>query len=107
MLPAFELRKISRISATPDWTYSTYVPASNLATVGDLSTLGTTYPGWSTSGSSFTCATIDGGTGCQLTLTYTPTTPTDTGTVQIPFNYTNNAGIGCNGTLNINYQSTP
>ena len=81
-------------------------PASNLATVGDLTALLAANLGWSTTGSSFTCAAIDGGTGCQMTLTYGPTVSNDTGTVQIPFNYVNNAGVGCTGTLNINYHSS-
>lgn len=81
-------------------------PAANLATVGDLSALGVSWSGWSTTGSSFSCTAIDGGTGCQMTLTYSPTLLNDTGTLQIPFNYTNNAGVSCSGTLNIIYRAS-
>ena len=91
---------------TVSFTTDDGFPASNLATVGDLTALLAANAGWAATASSFTCATIDGGNGCQMTLTYSPTATNDTGTVQIPFNYINNAGLACTGTLNLNYHSS-
>jgi hypothetical protein len=61
--------------------------------------------GWSATVNSLTCATISTGTGCRLSLRFTPTA-TATGTLALGYAYTNNAGTAKTGTVNIAYQST-
>jgi hypothetical protein len=75
--------------------------ATNLSM--ELSPLNT---GWSASSSSFTCAAINTGTACQLSLTYTPATSSDHGTLQLIYGYLDNAGVPKTGSVNIAYTST-
>jgi len=75
--------------------------ASNLSM--DLSTLPA---GWSYPSTSFTCATISTGNGCELTLTYAPTSAEPTSTLTLPYGYADNAGTAKTGTLSIVYTST-
>jgi hypothetical protein len=75
--------------------------ASNLSM--DLSTLPA---GWSYPSTSFTCATISTGNGCELTLTYAPTSAEATSTLTLPYGYADNAGTAKTGTLSIVYTST-
>lgn len=59
--------------------------------------------GWSSGASSFSCATVTSGTGCQLGLTYEP--PFETaGTLAINFNYVNHAGVARTGSVSIPYE---
>ena len=67
--------------------------------------LSTLPSGWSATGSSFTCASVSTGNGCQLNLTYAPTAAT-TGTVTLGFSYRDSAGTAKTGTLNIPYTAT-
>ena len=62
--------------------------------------------GWSTGSSSFGCTTVTSGTGCQLTLGYSPTA-TDSGALTLSFNYTNNSGIAKTGSVTVPYTATP
>jgi len=77
-------------------------PAHALSITSGLSSLPL---GWSSSASSFTCATASTGTGCQLHLTFTPTA-TATGTLAFGYAYTDNAGSAKTGTVTIHYVST-
>ena len=70
-------------------------PASNLAV-----TSGFLPAGWSSSTTSFSCATVSDGTVCQLPLTYAPTA-VGSGTLSLGFTYTNDAGMAKTGTVNI------
>ncbi|MDP9065473.1 MAG: hypothetical protein M3O06_06395, partial [Pseudomonadota bacterium] len=77
-------------------------PASSLAvTPANLTSLPA---GW-TGPSSFSCATLSTGNGCELSLTYAPA-QTGSGTVTLNFGYTNNSGVAKTGTVNISYTAT-
>ncbi|MGC1386716.1 MAG: hypothetical protein WA807_01775 [Steroidobacteraceae bacterium] len=66
----------------------------------------TTLPAGWTGPTSFTCASVSTGNGCQLSLTYMPT-QTGSGTpVTLDFDYTNNSGTAKTGTVSIAYTAT-
>ncbi|HEY6484030.1 MAG TPA: hypothetical protein VIY54_10960 [Steroidobacteraceae bacterium] len=73
--------------------------ASSLAVTSDLSSLPR---GWSSSSSSFGCASISTGNGCQLPLSYAPSS-VGNGTLNLSYTYTNDAGIAKSGTISIPY----
>jgi hypothetical protein len=76
--------------------------ATNLA----LMSAPTSLPvGWSGSLSGFMCAKVSTGSGCQLVLTFAPTTLTS-GTVSLNYSYTSPAGVFTTGSLNIPYSAT-
>ncbi|HEY6456607.1 MAG TPA: hypothetical protein VIY90_15145 [Steroidobacteraceae bacterium] len=60
---------------------------------------------WSSSMSSFACATVSTGNACQLALTYAPSQLTS-GTVQLNYGYTSPAGAFTTGSFNIPYAAT-
>ena len=65
--------------------------------------LGSLPSGWSSPGSGgFSCATVNTGSGCQLTLTVDPSAVAS-GTVSLPYSYTDNAGSPQTGTVSIPY----
>ena len=73
-------------------------PATGLTISSGLGSL----PGdWGGPGS-FSCATISSGTGCQLSLTYAPTTQ-DSGTLSLVYQYNSDLGNAKSGTVNISY----
>jgi hypothetical protein len=76
--------------------------ARNLFMISPLSALPA---GWSGSVSGFKCGTVSTGNGCQLTLTYAPSSLTS-GTVQLAYGYTSPAGTLTTGSLNIPYAAT-
>lgn len=59
-------------------------------------------PGWSGPGGGFSCATVSTGTNCQLGLTLAPSAA-GSGSVSLPYIYTDNAGSRKTGTVNIPY----
>ncbi|HWG77908.1 MAG TPA: hypothetical protein VN660_14110 [Steroidobacteraceae bacterium] len=73
-------------------------PGTSLAVTSGLGTLPAD---WSGPGS-FSCATISSGGGCQLSLTYAPTS-LDSGTLTLGYSYTNDAGHAGTGTVNVSY----
>ena len=76
--------------------------ATNLQLMG----LASLPAGWSSSsGGSFACAIILPGSGCQLTLTYTPTAVAS-GTLSLGYTYLNNAGETKSGTVTAQYRAT-
>lgn len=76
------------------------------ATALEITTNLTTLPdGWTSSASSFTCSGVNGGTGCILPLTFTPTTAVS-GSVSLAYKYNNDAGVAKTGTVNIPYRAT-
>lgn len=77
-------------------------PASSLTLTTSLTSLP---PGWSTVDSSFTCANVSTGNGCQLPLTYQPTTA-GSGTLVLNFSYVDNSGTAKTGSLSIPYTAT-
>jgi hypothetical protein len=62
--------------------------------------------GWSAPSNSFTCAAISTGTGCQLALTFAPTSANPAQTFQLNYSYLDNAGAAKTGSVNIAYAST-
>jgi hypothetical protein len=76
-------------------------PASALTITSGLSALPA---GWTSSSSTFSCATISGGTLCQLPLAYAPSS-VGSGTLTLGFTYTNDAGNAMTGTASIMYRA--
>ena len=62
--------------------------------------------GWTAPASSFTCATLSVGSGCQAVLSYAPTAAAS-GTLAFGFSYVNSAGNSKTGTVSIPYTATP
>ena len=62
-------------------------------------------PGWSSTSTSFSCASVSIGIGCQLALSYGPTAPAS-GTLTFGFSYTNDSGIVKTGNVSIAYTAT-
>lgn len=76
------------------------------ATALELTTSLASLPGgWLSSLGALTCSGINGGTTCQLPLTYTPT-HADSGTLALAYDYVNDAGQARTGTVNIPYRAT-
>ena len=61
--------------------------------------------GWSSAAASLACASVATDNGCELVLTYTPTTVA-AGTLQLIYGYTNDTGIAKTGTVNIPYAAS-
>jgi hypothetical protein len=76
-------------------------PASNLAITGGLSPLPS---GWS-GPATFTCASVNTGNGCQLTLMYSPLAVAG-GTLQLNYGYNANSGSAKTGSVSIPYIAT-
>ncbi len=62
-------------------------------------------PGWSSASSSFSCAGVSTGNGCQLHLKYAPAALTH-GTLALTYAYDDDAGMPQTGTLNLAYAAT-
>jgi hypothetical protein len=77
-------------------------PASGLSVTSGLTTLPMD---WTSPSSSFTCATVSVGAGCQLSLTYAPTVA-ESGMVMLTFSYTDNSGTVKTGMVSITYTAT-
>src|SRR5450631_3169759 len=76
--------------------------ATNLVLTTDLSALP---PGWVSAQSSFSCAIVSTGSGCQLALSYAETTST-AGVLTLNYTYVDDSGAPEAGTLSIPYVST-
>jgi hypothetical protein len=76
-------------------------PATDLTITSGLTALPA---GWTSSSTTFSCATISDGTVCQLPLTYAPTV-VGNGTLTLGFSYTNDAGFAETGTVSIMYRA--
>jgi len=77
----------------------------NAATALTLSTSLSALPlGWSSTATSFSCAIVSTGNGCQLPLTFTPTAGAG-GTLALIYSYTDDSGAARTGTLNIPYST--
>ncbi len=61
--------------------------------------------GWSAPAGTFTCATVNAGSGCTLNLTFAPTT-TGSGTVTVNFTYVDGSGTARTGAIAIPYAAT-
>ena len=87
------------VSFTTDDGY----PASALSVTTDLGSLPA---GWSSGAPGFTCASVDGGTGCRLGLSFAPAAP-GSGTLSMAYSYTNDAGLARSGTVLVPWTATP
>jgi hypothetical protein len=76
-------------------------PATNLSVTGGLSALPA---GWS-GPATFTCASVNTGNTCQLSLTYTPSAASS-GTLQLNYGYNSNSGTAKTGSVLIPYAAT-
>ena len=76
--------------------------ASALAVTTNLATLPS---GWSSGSTSFGCATVSTGNGCELALSYAPASA-GSGTLTLLYTYTDNAGNPRSGGINIPYAAT-
>ncbi len=67
------------------------------ATTFEVTTLLASLPaGWTSNVSTLACASVSSGSGCQLTLAYTPVA-VGTGTLQIGYSYQSNSGVAQDG----------
>jgi hypothetical protein len=77
----------------------------NAATALTLTTSLSALPlGWTSTATSFSCAIVSTGSGCQLPLTFTPTAGA-AGTLALAYSYTDDSGAARTGTLNIPYST--
>jgi hypothetical protein len=77
-------------------------PATSLLLTSDLTALPA---GWSSTSAGFTCPTVSTGTGCQLTLTYSPTVVASS-TLSLNFSYADDSGTPKTGSVSIGYLAT-
>ena len=96
------IEKTGAQAVTVSFTTNDGKPAANLFVTSTLATLP---PGWTSAAKSFSCASVSTGNGCQLHLTYAPTTLTG-GTVTLTYAYDDDAGTPQSGTLNLAYAAT-
>jgi hypothetical protein len=61
--------------------------------------------GWSSTATSFSCATVSTGSSCQLPLSYSPTA-FGSGTLTLNYSYIDNSGNSKTGTVSIPYSAT-
>jgi hypothetical protein len=78
-------------------------PASALSVTSGLASLPT---GWSSTSSTFSCASVSNGGACQLSLSYQPSAAAS-GALALGFSYTNDAGTVKSGTVSVPYTATP
>jgi hypothetical protein len=77
--------------------------ATQLQITSGLSSLPT---GWSsTSGSTFSCSTVNMGNGCTLSLSFEPTSPSNDGTLTLNYSYTDSVGTAKTGSVVITYNA--
>jgi hypothetical protein len=76
--------------------------AAALSVLTDLTKLP---PGWSSSPTTFSCASVSTGNGCQLQLKFAPTALT-AGTLSLRYGYNDAGGVTNFGVLNIPYAAT-
>ncbi len=77
--------------------------ATSVALNTDLTALP---PGWTSTATSFSCAVVSTGSGCELTLTYAPTAAGG-GTLELNYSYVDDTDSPGTGSINIPYSSTP
>jgi len=77
-------------------------PATNLTVTSDLTALPA---GWRSTSTTFTCASVSTGNGCQLPLSYNPPAIAS-GTLILTYTYRDDSGTVETGTLNIPYAAT-
>jgi hypothetical protein len=85
-------------AVTVTFVTSDLAPATALSVTSGLASLPL---GW-TGPASFSCASVSNGTLCQLGLTYAPLAAAS-GSLQLVYGYTNNAGTTKQGTVTVSY----
>jgi hypothetical protein len=91
------------VNFTSDTSNATLDAAiTNLSVSTDLSALPA---GWSSASPSFSCAVVTTGNGCELVLTYQPTSSAS-GVITLNYAYTDDSGAPRTGSLNIPYATT-
>jgi hypothetical protein len=76
--------------------------ATQLTVTSDLTNLPS---GWSSGASSFSCAIVSSGNGCQLLLGFAPASAMS-GVLALQYSYVDDTGASRTGTLNVPYAST-
>jgi hypothetical protein len=101
--PSASLAVVTGTSTPVTVTFATDdgYPASGLTITSGLSALPA---GWTSSATTFSCATVSDGTVCQLPLKFAPTA-VGSGTLTLGFSYTNDAGYAKTGTVSIMYRA--
>jgi hypothetical protein len=77
-------------------------PASSLLLTSDLTMLPA---GWSTTATGLSCATVSTGSGCQISLSYSPTAVASS-TLSLTFSYADDSGTLKTGSVSIGYLAT-
>jgi hypothetical protein len=77
-------------------------PATGLLLTSDLTTLPA---GWSTAATGLSCPTVTTGTGCQISLSYSPTAVAS-GTLSLTYGYADDSGTSKTGSVSIGYLAT-
>jgi hypothetical protein len=91
------------VNFTSDTSNATLDAAiTNLSVSTDLSALPA---GWSSASPSFSCAVVTTGNGCELVLTYQPTSSAS-GVLTLDYAYTDDSGASRTGSLSIPYATT-
>jgi hypothetical protein len=68
--------------------------------------LGSLPTGWSAASTGFGCSVVSIGTGCVLSLVYSPAIA-DSGTLTLQFSYLNDSGLPKSGTVSVAYTAGP
>ena len=89
-------------SVTLSFTTDDGNAATNLNLTTDLNSLPS---GWSSTATSFTCAIVSEGSGCQLPLTYAPAASAR-GILTLNYSYSDNGGVLRTGAVNIPYSTS-
>jgi hypothetical protein len=102
--PSSSLSVITGTSAAVTVAFGTDdgYPASALTMTSGLAPLPA---GWTSTSTTFACATVSAGTACVLPLTYAPTA-VGSGTLTLGYSYTNDAGFAKTGNVSIAYRAT-
>jgi hypothetical protein len=96
------IQKTGGQSVAVTFTTNDGAAAGSLALTSNLSALPA---GWSGPTTGFSCASVGTGNGCQLHLTYAPTT-LGSGTLPLSYSYIDAAGQANEGLLNVAYVAT-
>jgi hypothetical protein len=102
--PSGEIAAVEAGSQSVTVTFNTTDgnPATALYLTSDLTALP---GGWSSASNTLSCTSVSTGNGCQLHLSYAPTTLAS-GTLTLSYAYTDDAGTASTGSLNLAYTAT-
>ncbi len=103
--PAGQIDAVQKAGTQPVTVTFTTDDGESAHSLFVLSPLSSLPAGWGSPMSSFTCAAVNTGNGCQLVLSYAPAALTS-GTVRLDYGYTSPAGLFTTGSLNIPYAAT-